>query len=150
MLVPIYLPVLSPIAYLLHVGRDVLVVAHVDGHPLGGGVGAHLLQLRHGGRARLLEEDVRRARLDHLRWSSAAQCGAVRRRRRAAGVVGGGGEGGEAVSGGGGGGGGAAPDGDDGGRYLLEQPRVVGRASGDQGEGGALPAGGGAEGELRL
>ena len=47
-------------------------------------------------------------------------------------------------------GGGAAPDGDDGGRYLLEQPWVVGRASGDQGEGGALPAGGGAEGELRL
>ena len=69
------------IARLLHVGSHVLVVAHVDGHSLGGGVGAHLLQLLDRGRARLLEEDVRRARLDHLRWSSTAQCGAVRRRR---------------------------------------------------------------------
>mmetsp|Transcript_25045 Transcript_25045/g.50828 ORF Transcript_25045/g.50828 Transcript_25045/m.50828 type:complete len:209 (-) Transcript_25045:462-1088(-) len=51
---------------LLHVRRHVLVVAHVHGHALGSGVLAHLLQLLHGGRARLLEKDVRRARLDHL------------------------------------------------------------------------------------
>ena len=79
----------SSSSHLLHVGGDVLVVAHVHGHALGGGVRLHLLQLGDGGRARLLEEDVRRARLDHLQGSRAARCGAVRRGAGTAGRRGG-------------------------------------------------------------